>query len=234
LAGQYEQAARYFEEVCSFGRRRGAVFFVHVGLTRLGLLALSQGDTVQAYDWLGQSLTLARKKERKDLITSSIFCLGSLALDQSRIEQAAEAYAEVLAFSQEMGDKIDEMVATFYLGKVEHARHDRLSAQKYYLEALDMWSDQVFSIWYPAMSIEALAFVAVDQQQFDRVAWLLGASEAWHAKFQRMRTPRERQERESAITALRVGMGETAFATAWAEGVATSLNQALDEARKIQ
>ena len=84
------------------------------------------------------------------------------------------------------------------------------------------------------MAIEALAFVAVDQQQFDRAAWLLGASEAWHAKFQRWRTPRERQERESAITALRVGMGETAFATAWAEGVATSSNQALDEARKIR
>jgi predicted ATPase/tetratricopeptide (TPR) repeat protein len=234
MAGQYEQAARNFEEIIGFGRRIGTAWIVHIGLAQMGKLALSQGDTVQAGDWLGQSLALARKMERKDLIAISLCGLGSLALDQGRIEQAAEAYAEVLALSQERGDKIYEMIATFGLGKVEHARHDRLLAQKNYLEALDMCSDQLFLEYEKEVTIEALAFVAVDQQQFDRAALLLGASEAWHVKFQRWRTPRERQERESAITALRVGMGEKAFATAWAEGVATSSNQALDEARKIR
>ena len=197
-------------------------FIVHVGLTQLGLLALSQGDTVQADDWLGQSLTFARKKERKDLVTYSLIYLGSLALDQGMAEQASRAYAEALALSQEIGDRISQAIASYGLGKAEYARCNWLSAQAYYLEALDLGTDQAWSFWNPAMAIEALAFVAVDQQQFDRAAWLLGASEAWHVKFQRMRTPRERQDREGCISTVRASMSETAFDAAWAEGVATS------------
>ena len=67
-----------------------------------------------------------------------------------------------------------------------------------------------------ATAIEALAFLADDEQQRERAVRLLGASQAWHSKCQSTHLPEERQEREARVAALRAALGDEAFATAWA------------------
>jgi hypothetical protein len=67
----------------------------------------------------------------------------------------------------------------------------------------------------------------------ERAARLLGATEASHTKYYHTRLPRERQEREARIGALRAGMGEKAFTAAWAEGQAMTHEQAAEYARTI-
>jgi len=56
---------------------------------------------------------------------------------------------------------------------------------------------------------------------------LLGATEAWHTKYCHARIPRMLRERDACITALRAAMGVQAFAAAWEEGQAMTVEQAV-------
>jgi hypothetical protein len=87
-------------------------------------------------------------------------------------------------------------------------------------------------VWNTEFAIEGLAFIFVAQPDLERAAKLLAVTEDWHQKFQHTRSPRERQERESAIASVREALGESAFAKVWEEGQAMSLEQAIAYAKE--
>ena len=66
----------------------------------------------------------------------------------------------------------------------------------------------------------------------ERAARLLGATQAQHTKWQLTRTPRQRAEREKAVASVREALGESAFAKAWEEGQAMTLEQAVAYAKE--
>jgi hypothetical protein len=76
---------------------------------------------------------------------------------------------------------------------------------------------------------EALALLAEEEH----AGRLLGATQTWHTNIQRIRSPRARQEREEYIAALRARMGEQAFAAAFSQGQAMTLEQATEYAKGL-
>jgi hypothetical protein len=72
--------------------------------------------------------------------------------------------------------------------------------------------------------------VAVAQGQPERAVRLLGAGEAYLARIKQSFGQPERGEHDGYIAAARAQLGEEAFAAAWAEGQAMTLEQAIDEA----
>jgi len=56
------------------------------------------------------------------------------------------------------------------------------------------------------LTLEAIATLAAVQGLLERATCLLGATEAWHARFYYARLPRERQEREDCVAAVRATM----------------------------
>ena len=233
LEGGYEQAARNFGELLDLGRLYREITYTHDGLSFSGRLALSQGDYQRAGKMLAENLALARKKGKKDQIACRLCDFGALALAQGDVEQAASRYSEALALGLETANPIDEVMALYGLGKSEYARGELASARAHYHEAIAKFPGTTWFIWNTAYALEALAFLSVGQQQSAHAARLLGATYFWHTKFQLTRSPRERQEREACIAALREGMGEQAFAAAWAEGEAMTEEQALEYAQKM-
>ena len=83
------------------------------------------------------------------------------------------------------------------------------------------------------LTLEATATLAAAQGLLERATCLLGATEAWHTRFYHSRTPRERQEREACIAAVRATLAEQAFAAAWSEGIAMTQEQAMEYAQKM-
>jgi hypothetical protein len=67
----------------------------------------------------------------------------------------------------------------------------------------------------------------------DCAARLLGVTDAWNAKFQYVRSPRERHERMECQASVRKALGETKFIQALAAGQALSIEQAVIEAQKF-
>jgi hypothetical protein len=78
-----------------------------------------------------------------------------------------------------------------------------------------------------AQSLEDLASLAARQQQWKRAATLLGGAEGVCAAMGRTPPASAVDEYERAVHGAREALGEAAFAAAWAEGRAMSLNQAI-------
>jgi hypothetical protein len=79
-------------------------------------------------------------------------------------------------------------------------------------------------------SLEDYAGLAARQQQWERAARLLGAAEGVCAKIGAAPPLAEREEYERAVRGAHAALGEAAFAAAWAEGRAMSLEQAMGAA----
>jgi tetratricopeptide (TPR) repeat protein len=215
---------------------------IDYGFDLLGGVALSQGDYTRAGEMWAASLALARKKQRKDRVAVSLCHLGALALAQGDVEQAAQKYSESMALSLVNGYIVTEAIALCGLGKAEYARGDLASARAHFHEAIKKWPGTAYITGKTECILEALTFLATVVftdpvacpvgMHLAVAARLLGATEAWHAKFQFTRSPRDRQEREACRAAVRAVLGEEAFAAAWAEGLAMPIERAVVYARE--
>ena len=85
--------------------------------------------------------------------------------------------------------------------------------------------------WDFPYALEALAFVAMSQQQMAQAARLLGVTQAYHERYQKLRSPKEVAMRRDAVKQVRLALGEEAFAAAWKEGEAMGLKQAVTYVR---
>ena len=85
-----------------------------------------------------------------------------------------------------------------------------------------------------AAALEGLAKVAAVQGQARRAAQLYGTAEALRETMGTPLPPSERASHERAVAAVRADLEETAFAQAWAEGQAMTMEQAMTAAQNVQ
>jgi predicted ATPase len=234
MEGNYAQAIARASEGLSIGRRQGDVSLIRDGLLDLGELALLQGYTLEAAERFEESLAYFRKKDHKLFIADSFYYLGLLAWAEGRYEQAWRMYMDALINCRAGADIYREAGILCEQGKVALARGEIDQAQTHF--------EQVFKVAIPhrllewedrnpiMLTLEATATLAAAQGKLEGASHLLGATEAWHIRVHNTRTPRERQEREAHIAALRANLGEQAFAAAWTEGQAMTKEQTVDRA----
>jgi hypothetical protein len=80
--------------------------------------------------------------------------------------------------------------------------------------------------------VEALGRVVAAQGHLERAARLYGAVTALRETLHTPLRPIWRAEMDRAVTAARAALGEEAFAAAWAQGRAMTLEEAVREARR--
>jgi non-specific serine/threonine protein kinase len=83
-----------------------------------------------------------------------------------------------------------------------------------------------------AESLEGLAVIAIAQAHPERAARLFGAAEGVCEAIGAPQPPVSRSERNRSVAAARAALDAAAFAVAWAEGRALSLEQAISFALK--
>jgi predicted ATPase/DNA-binding SARP family transcriptional activator len=229
VQGNYEQAAREFSEVLCTGRRLANIYWINIGLSFLGRLALSLGNYEEAEERYEEELVFSRKHGYSYSIASSLYDLGVFYWSVEDYERAEERFTEGLAIARKSRLNDEDASHVFGLGRVAFARGEHNKARVYFKEILGLRLWPRGSFWDESFSIlEAFAFLEAAQQHMERATRLLGVSDTRHKKWQNTRTPRERAERESAISAARRAMEEEAFALAWAAGQAMTLEQAVE------
>jgi hypothetical protein len=82
-----------------------------------------------------------------------------------------------------------------------------------------------------AEAVDALAGLAVVRGQAARAARLFGAAAALRDTIGARPDPGDRAENEPNVAAARTALGEQAFAAAWANGRAMTLEEAIEEAQ---
>jgi len=219
------------------GDGRSSVGFLH----GLSTVALHQGDYDRANRLGEEGLERARRLNDKPLIAQFLSNRGVSAVITGDYDRAAASFDEGLTVSREAvnaGGALrlyqHENARTFWLrghGLIALRRHDDERAEALYREGLALC--KTFGKgrhWMGEECLEGLAGAATGQGDFVRGTRLFAAAETLRETLGRVRLPPFQADHEQRVASTRAALGEAAFAAAWAEGRAMTLEQAIEYA----
>jgi predicted ATPase/DNA-binding CsgD family transcriptional regulator len=191
------------------------------------LLALSKPRLAKAR--AEQALSLGRELEDTRIIAHALNHLACLAEFQGRYDQAESLLAESQECFRQSREPFWESMVFMNIGQVAQCRNDQVRARKLYQEGLaHCW--QLTNLWGIGMGLERVARSAAAYGQLRQAAHLFAAAENL---FQSLGIALEAHEwpgHETYLSLVREGLDPASFATAWAEGQALPLEQAVTEA----
>jgi predicted ATPase len=224
--GESGTARALFEESLTVFRDLGEDEGIAGTLGSLGQWAINQGDFEAARALFEESLAIYREVGDKSATVELIAYLAGVAHAQGDDEKARTLYEEALSGAREVEDKYLRM---HLLGAIGHAaRHigDYVRARALYQESLAL-RQEVRSTHAIAQSLEDFAGLAGRQQQWERAARLLGAAAAVFVDLGTAPPVAVAAEYRRTDRGARSALGEEAFAAAWAEGRAMTLDEAI-------
>jgi len=227
--GHYSAARSLYEESLPLRREVGDEHGLANSLGNFGTMTLYQGDYEAAESAFAETLAIRRKLRLKWQIPWSLRMLGFLAQCQRDYERAKALFEESLVLSREVGSKSGTAASLRQLGVVARHQGNYQRATALLAESLVLFRG-LGSKSGIAACFEQMAIAAAAQGNFERSTRLFGAEEALREAIAVPLTPIERAEHDHAITATRSELGAKAFAAAWAEGRAMTLEQAIDYA----
>jgi predicted ATPase/DNA-binding SARP family transcriptional activator len=235
IQGEYGRATALLEESLALSREVKHPWGIAAALGNLGEAAFYTGDLPRAKALCEQSLYWMRENERGNTPMYAIrqaicWMLGDLAR-VARLEgdyaRARVLLEEWLASSERTEDKFGIADALREWGILACIQGD-------YGQATEMLRQSLFLVreigtkYLAADYLEAVAGLAAAQGKAERAVSLFGAAEALRKAVGEPRPPVECAAHAYYVALARAGLGEEAFAAAWAEGLAMSLEQAID------
>jgi len=234
VRGHLSQGRQWLQQASDLSRRAGDMAGMSSdyrgwyanGLEATGKLAWIQGDRAAAQALYEESLALRRELGDKVGIASSLNNLGNVAHNRGDNAAARTLYEESLALSQELGHKQGIAISLNNLGNVALNLGDYATARAFHKESLALCRelDNKQGI---AECLAGLAGVAHADGQSRRAAWLLGAVTASLERIGAHLDREDRTEFDRNMAAARAQLDEATFNTAWAEGRALTLEQAI-------
>jgi tetratricopeptide (TPR) repeat protein len=208
-----------------------------------GWALLREGDYGQATDVLQQSLTEYRKMRAFERIPQVLNMLGESALARGDYLAAQAYFQESRALCSELSNAWDDAGALLGEGHVARDMGDGGLARASYAEALQRfarlpdWDERRCSTGV-AFCLDGLASVVVSTAP-ERATRLWSGAQALRATvgLAALRQfdisyplPRNLPADDAGLTTVRAQLSKEAFAAAWAEGQALTLEQAIAEA----
>ncbi len=221
-----EESLRLFKELED---ERGAAYV----LSSAGFAAIGQGQHEKGIALLEEAVHLSLEVGEK---WAAAYMLNFMAVvrrnlgDQARAKRLAE---QGLALSRELGDREGISMALYILATLAQASSEHERAKGLFEEGLKL-AAEVGDETNVAYCLEGLAAVAASEGTIACAARLWGAAEALLATIEvaaYIYAP-DRSLYQSQVAAARSALGEEAFAAAWLQGRALTLEQALVEARQ--
>jgi tetratricopeptide (TPR) repeat protein len=229
---EYERAVTRCNESLALFRELGDKRGIGFSLWTLGRVASEQGEYERAVSLLEEKLAVDRELDNRWGVAESFLHLGFVASDQGEHERAAELYEESLALFRELGRTSGVAWSLSGLGSVALHQQEYARAATLLKESLALFRELgdkpgIGTRGGLADCLERLARVAVAEGQPERAARLLGAAEALRDALGAPLPPADGAEYQRDVTVIRAGLGEEAFAAAWAAGRAMSLEEAV-------
>ena len=228
--GEYGQARALLEESLGLYRAlgdQGRMGWVLYLLARV--LFLTQGDPATASALAEQSQTLLREGGEKWIDAYLLGLLGQMRLVQGEQALARALLEESAATFKELGDRWGIAESLIGLARVAVVQGDLAAARPLYQECLALLQEAGYGFKeFIAAGLEGLGAVVGAQGAPLEAARLWGTAQALRAAIGAPLPPVDRADYERAVGAARTALGEEAFATAWADGGAMPLEQALE------
>jgi DNA-binding CsgD family transcriptional regulator len=221
--GEHSSAEAQIEESVSIAREASPMILTFALLTE-GLVRYMRADLEGAESALEEMLLLSADMPAPWWRAWSLALLGNAARMRGDLEGARARLEEALAAAKAGGMRIDVPIdadarlarAVGDLERAEALHHDALSAA---LEAQ--------SILLVPMQLEALAGLATLAESFAEATRLFGAAEAARDAHGLVRYAVDRHEYEVDVERARTALPDEEFRTAWEQGRAMSLDDAV-------
>ncbi|MEZ4735883.1 MAG: tetratricopeptide repeat protein [Caldilineaceae bacterium] len=187
------------------------------------------GDSLAAQALLQQSLAIYQSIGNKAGVAGVVNTLGWVSRALGNDDAAQALLEESLALHQALGIKDGIAAALYNMADLARRQRNGPLARSHYQESLLIFRELGNQGWYE-LALRDIALLFVQEEKPAVAAQLLGATAASRAMTGVVIPPRERAAYEQTLAAVRAGLGEAAFATAWAAGHAMPLDQAVDYA----
>jgi len=224
--GDSRGATTLLEEALALFQDMGVKQLFALASAILAEVAHDQGEDGRAAMLIEQSVTLFREVGDTQSLTVALSIFGTIAHAQGENGRARAFLEESLVLQRDIGIKWGMTTALNRLGMVEHTQGDDGRATALYEESLTLCRE-LGDKHGLAECLEGLAGMAVAQQHLERAARLLGAAETLREAIGAPLSSRERVRYDRDVSAMRAGLGEAAFAAAWAAGKATLPEQGI-------
>jgi tetratricopeptide (TPR) repeat protein len=233
LQGDYSHAAVLGRESLDLRLKSEDKRGIAVALLQLGVLADYRGDPAEAKRLFAEAFAHFRKVGDKWGISSVLNLLGEVARAAGDYDAARSFYEKSLSTSREAGNSSGIANAVGNLGAVSLHQGNHMEAATLLRSALVLQrrlGDRKNII----ACLAGLAAVAIAESKPEWAARLLGAAEALRERIGVLIGPADRVLYEHQIGFARNSLSEEAFASAWTEGRAMTLEQAIEYALSVE
>jgi DNA-binding CsgD family transcriptional regulator len=155
-----------------------------------------------------------------------------VAESQKDYAEAKVLFEESVALFRDLGDPWGLSLALRHLGYVSSGQGDYERAAALFKESLVLCGE-LGEKWFSSMCLEDLAVVAGLAGDHRRAVQLLGAAEELREVVGAAVRSLYRADYDRTVATAGAGLDEAAFAAAWAEGRAMTLEQAIVEAQQV-
>ena len=228
--GKTEAVQALLEEGLAAGRASGDKFATALPLTLYGqAIALTRGDYETAKEYINEGAALLENSGNLWGFTMTMLSTAMMAKFQGHYTEARVQFAACEPLFRELGDWHRINMVRSELAHIERYEGHYEKAEAMYRDTLPEWQ-RIGHRAAIAHQLECLAAIAKVHEQGTRAARLYGAAESLRKSINIPMTPLETTEYDREIASLRQGMDEAAFTSAWADGKAMSMEQAINYA----
>jgi class 3 adenylate cyclase/tetratricopeptide (TPR) repeat protein len=213
------EALRTYQEI---GDKRGRT----IALNNLGNIFYIEGDYQTASEHYRETLKLAHETSDRYTMALALSALGITAFQQEKYAEANEYFQECLGIYSQLGDKVGLSLLYCYLGLLALAHEQTGAARNSFEQGLDIaWQSDIKL--YLVYNLIGIACVLLAGQRFTEAVKLLGAAEAYTQKFGfKLETELQRPYERALVTAKEC-LDAATFQTAWEDGQAMNIEQAV-------
>ena len=228
--GRYDESRGLHERSMEIWETLGDDQAVAASRNYLGFAAWLSGDFAAAERHCAAALAEFRRAGDLRNIAATLISFGAAATYRGEAEQAAQRLSEALAISRRLG--FQEGIAWSLNELAVLSRRRRRAAR----EAETMLRDalrvhhQLGDRWRITSVLEEIAGSALARTDAKLAVALLACADATREQLGTPLPPAEAPDRDAALDRLRRRLSADAFATAWSQGCATGLDEAIDDA----
>jgi len=227
--GDYEQVSTQCTEALAIcegsGDKRGTAEALHF----LAHLLQVKGDYARATEMMERSVALYREADDTAGTANSVDCLGEIARSRGDYGAAATLTGEALALYTKAGNVRGRAHTLHNLGYIALRHRDTKRARALFQESLGLARGQGIDRDV-VFALAGLVGASAGDMEPQWGARLFGAVEALLSRIEIRLEPAERADFEPSVSDVRARMTTEAFAAAWAEGRAMTLEQAIEYA----
>jgi predicted ATPase/serine/threonine protein kinase len=227
--GELAAAALLFERCVSIWKDLGDSADIARALSNLANVMKLQGEYARAYSLYDECLTMFRKAGDGAGVAWTLNYLGDVAREKSDFAAAHSFCEQSLAAFRQLRDGWGIASALSDLASLCGDQGNNAEARRLYGESIRMFRELGHKRGI-ARVLECLAASAAAQSNAGQSLHLAGAAAALRQRLGAPPTPAEQPRLEKALEFARRTLGNAAGLTAWMEGWAMPVEQAVEEA----